>query len=221
VSLCEHGYKIISIFDDFNEIHGVGWHPFCPQAPNASSHMPCDPSQVYQPEADTYLLVEAALREVRPGERVIEIGTGAGQIASRLSPVAPVVATDINPHAAISARELGIDVVRADLFSGIKGPFDLVVFNPPYLPTLPEERIDDWLEYALDGGENGRAVIERFVTDVSRVIAPGGRILLLISELTGLQETKDLILKQDFSCEIIAETDAEGEMLYVLKCIRP
>ena len=42
------------------------------------------------------------------------------------------------------------------------GLFDLIVFNPPYLPTQPEERIDDWLEYALDGGVDGRAVITRF-----------------------------------------------------------
>jgi len=42
------------------------------------------------------------------------------------------------------------------LFSGLSGPFDLIIFNPPYLPTLPRERIDDWLEYALDGGPTGR-----------------------------------------------------------------
>ena len=96
------------------------------------------------------------------------------------------MATDINPHAVLCAHKAGIDVVRTDLFTGIRGPFDLVLFNPPYLPTQPEERMDDWLEYALDGGESGRAVIERFARNVGDVLAPGGRILLLISSLTGL-----------------------------------
>ena len=182
--------------------------------------MPFDPSLVYQPEADTYLLLDAALREVRAGDRVIEIGTGSGLIASRLGSSARVVATDINPHASRSAHERGVEVVRADLFSGIKGPFDLVLFNPPYLPTRPEERVDDWLEYALDGGENGRVVIERFIAEVSRVIAPGGRVLLLVSELTGLTETNNLFSQQGFTCGTIAESDAEGEMLYILKCTR-
>ena len=50
-------------------------------------------------------------------------------------------------------------------------------YNPPYLPTEPEERLDDWLEYALDGGKSGRETIERFAASVGDVLAPGGRIL--------------------------------------------
>jgi len=99
-----------------------------------------------------------------------------------------IVATDINPHAVFCAREQGVDVIRCDLFSGLRGSFDLILFNPPYLPTQPEERIDDWLEYALDGGATGRDVIERFAAGVGGVLAPGGRILLLVSALTGIAE---------------------------------
>ncbi len=106
----------------------------------------------------------------------------------RLGGVTGVVATDINPHAVFCAQKKGIEVVQNDLFSGIRGTFDLILFNPPYLPTLPEDRIDDWLEYALDGGMSGREVIIRFAEDAGRVLAPGGRILLLISSLTGLPE---------------------------------
>ncbi|MHB8164284.1 MAG: HemK2/MTQ2 family protein methyltransferase [Methanoregula sp.] len=179
-----------------------------------------DPSQVYQPEADTYLLLDAAIIEVKPGDRVLEIGTGSGLISRELSKVSDVVATDINPHATLCARGPGVQVVRSNLFAGIRGTFDLIIFNPPYLPTQPEERIDDWLEYALDGGTTGRDVIERFSVGVDPVLAPGGRILLLISSLTGLDEVSDLFLKHGFVTRVMVAQLIEDEELYVLYIAR-
>ncbi len=67
--------------------------------------------------------------------RVLEIGTGSGYIAAALKEVADVIATDINPHAVCAAKQKGVEVVRTDLADGLRGPFDLVIFNPPYLPT--------------------------------------------------------------------------------------
>jgi release factor glutamine methyltransferase len=182
--------------------------------------MPYDLLQVYQPEADTYLLLDAARKEVKPGDRILEVGTGSGLISRELTKVSGVVATDINPHAVLCARKAGIDVVRTDLFAGIRGSFDLILFNPPYLPTQPEERMDDWLEYALDGGESGRAVIERFARNIGDVLAPGGRILLLISSLTGLSDVQALFAGQGYSVGIAMQQMIEDEMLYILKIIR-
>jgi release factor glutamine methyltransferase len=182
--------------------------------------MPYDPAQVYQPEADTFLLLEAALAEVRPGERVLEIGTGSGCIAMALVRNCDVVATDINPHAAMCAQQNGLNVVRSDLCSGIQGKFDLVIFNPPYLPTLPDERMNDWLEYALDGGITGREVIGRFAKIVGNVLAPSGRILLLASSLTGIPEVRDIFEKHCFMVEIIRQETVEDEILYVLRITR-
>jgi release factor glutamine methyltransferase len=179
-----------------------------------------DPSQVYAPEADTYLLLEAARVEVKAGDCVLEIGTGSGIIAAELARITGIVATDINPHAVLCAREKGVVVMQNDLFYGIRSTFDLILFNPPYLPTQPEERIDDWLEHALDGGLNGRVVIERFSEQVSSVLAPDGRILLLISSLTGLQEVRDLFFNAGFVSEIIFRKNVEDEILYVLRIIR-
>ena len=182
--------------------------------------MPHDPSQVYQPEADTYLLLDAARAEVKPGDRVLEIGTGSGLIADELARIAAVIATDINPHAVLCAKKKGVEVVQSDLFYGIRSTFDLILFNPPYLPTQPEERIDDWLEHALNGGENGRVVIERFTEHVGQVLAPGGRILLLISSLTGLPEVRNLFFRSGFKSEILVKKIVEDETLYVLKIVR-
>lgn len=178
-----------------------------------------DPCQVYQPEADTYLLLDATRAEVKSGDRVLEVGTGSGLIAAELTKVAPTMATDINPHAALCAREAGVGIVRCNLFDAIRGKFDIVLFNPPYLPTEPHERIDDWLEYALDGGKTGRETIERFASGVSRVLAEGGRILLLVSSLTGPEEIRELFARHGYIAEVIREERVEEEILYVLRIL--
>jgi release factor glutamine methyltransferase len=131
-----------------------------------------------------------------------------------------ILASDINPHAVGATRDSGLEVVRADLLSGIRGPFDLVIFNPPYLPTSPEERIDDWLECALDGGSDGRAVIARFIRDVGRVLAPGGRFLILVSSLTGVREVLTLLTTAGYSHEIATREMIEGEELLVIRAWR-
>ncbi len=174
--------------------------------------------QVYPPHEDTYLLLQAARKEVKEGDRVLEVGCGSGHIADALAVQAPVLATDINPHAVREARLRGLDAVRADLLAGIRGPFDLVIFNPPYLPTQPEERINDWLELALDGGRDGREVIGRFAGQVRRVLGPGGRVLILVSSLTGPERVRSIFSESGFASEIFEYCEVEGEILFVIKC---
>lgn len=176
--------------------------------------------QVYSPAEDSHLLLRAALREVRPTDRVLEVGTGSGYVADGVAlRAAEVVATDINPHAVAAARARGVTVVRTDLFAGLLGPFDLILFNPPYLPTFPEERIDDWLEYALDGGPTGRAVIERFVAGAGCVLSPFGRVLLLVSSLTDPDAVRELFARQGFVSFIVDSEPLEGETLYVIRAM--
>jgi release factor glutamine methyltransferase len=188
-----------------------------------------DQDQVYQPEADTYLLLEVALKEIRPGDRVLEVGTGSGYIAAGIMGIVKksklgckdssgfVVGTDINPHATRCAHKNGFEVIRTDLLDGLRGPFDLIIFNPPYLPTKPDERMEDWLEYALDGGPDGRAVISRFANEVGRVLSPGGRVLLLISSLTGEEAVIEIFTKLLYRVDIVTKRRVYDEDLLILK----
>jgi len=163
-----------------------------------------------------------ALQELRAGDRVLEIGTGSGAIAAAIrDKVRCLIASDINPHAVALVSRRGIQVIRADLTAGIRGPFDLILFNPPYLPTSPEERIDDWLEYALDGGKSGRTVIDRFLMEADRILCPQGRILLLLSSLTGPTEVLDMARACGYRGNVVAEQAVEGEILYVLRLEKP
>ncbi|MGZ4931556.1 MAG: HemK2/MTQ2 family protein methyltransferase [Halobacteriota archaeon] len=141
--------------------------------------------EVYEPADDTYLLLEAACKEVRPTDSVLEVGTGCGLVAKVLAKRARyVIATDINPHAVVNARLNGVNAVQADLFGDLDYKFDLVVFNPPYLPT-GSDASNDWYAKALDGGAMGHEVILTFLSRVSGHLTPRGRALILISSLTG------------------------------------
>jgi release factor glutamine methyltransferase len=174
--------------------------------------------QIYPVREDTLLLCEAALEEVKVWDRVLEVGTGSGYITKQLNAKAAwIVATDINPYAVAATYAEGIDVVRTDLTAGICGLFDVVIFNPPYLPTVKEERIEDWLEYALDGGPTGRKVIERFAREVGTILTEGGRVLLLVSSLTGKKEVRDIFIRNGFSGEIVREIVIEAEELLVYR----
>jgi HemK-related putative methylase len=105
---------------------------------------------------------------------VLEVGCGSGLVSLELArQVESLVALDINPHAVRATRERGVEVIRSDLFGGIRGKFDLIIFNPPYLPTERAERSDQWINYALDGGESGRETIGRFLLDLAEHLRRG------------------------------------------------
>lgn len=163
--------------------------------------MPVDP--VYSPAEDSYLLAEHVEKLV--AGRVLDIGTGSGiqaVTAAKKREVTEVVAVDINPGALFVAAERAkregvnekIHFIESDLFSSVKGRFDWILFNPPYLPSEGELSDPTW-----DGGPTGVEVIERFLADAPAFLAPEGFMLLLYSsetELKGDYGYKWLILEK-------------------------
>lgn len=174
--------------------------------------------EVYLPAEDTFLLLKAALEEARPSDRAIEIGCGSALISRMLAPrVKSLLSTDINPHAVLAAKKEGIEAMRTDLFRGIRADFDLIVFNPPYLPTSEEERTGGWIDYALDGGKTGRETVDRFLEDLGHHLSPKGRALLLVSSLTGLKEVQDKAATAGLDAQEAASCRCFFEQLYVLR----
>ncbi len=172
--------------------------------------------EVYEPSDDTYLLLEAARKEVRPTDAVLEVGTGCGLIARVLAKRARcVMATDINPHAVVNARLNGVNAVEADLFEGLDYKFDLIVFNPPYLPTQ-DATPNDWYERALNGGSRGSEVVSAFITEACNYLTPHGQVLVLISSLTGYGEVIESMLRRFQSVKTVAEQKCFFETLYVI-----
>lgn len=175
---------------------------------------------MYTPREDSFLLLEEAKKDVRTDDTAVEVGTGSGYVAAGLSGMAGIVATDINPHAVLMARRRGVPVIRADLTGGLRKVFSLVLFNPPYLPTHPSERLDDWLEYALDGGEDGCEVVQRFLKEVPDILIPGGRVLILISSLQGFSYCESLFSETGYRWSVTAGLKLEdGEELKVYRLL--
>jgi release factor glutamine methyltransferase len=177
---------------------------------------------VYQPAEDSALLADVVADRVEGSDRVLEVGTGSGWVAERVAEEtgAFVVASDVNPYACEQARERGVAAVRTDLVAAFaSGAFDVVLFNPPYLPADAAAARDDWMERALSGGSDGRAVVDPFIETVARVLAPEGVAYLLVSSLTGVEAVVEYAGDVGFSAVAVADESFPFETLTVLKLL--
>jgi release factor glutamine methyltransferase len=175
---------------------------------------------VYEPAEDSRLLATTVLDRIDRDERVLEVGVGSGYVAARISEEtgAEVLGSDINPEACRTAREAGIETVRANLLEPFRpDSFDVVLFNPPYLPTPPDLEWDDPLEYALSGGETGRRVVRPFLEDIGRPLRSGGRLYLLVSSLTDIGAVRKLADEAGLRADELADESFPFERLVVLE----
>lgn len=166
---------------------------------------------VYHPREDSELLADAV--EKYAYGRVLDMGTGSGIqgiIAARKG--CDVTFSDTDPlalrcaEANSAANGVKGKFIESDLFSGIHGSFDTIIFNPPYLPS------DSFTETALDGGRDGRHYIKRFIDSYNGFVNPRHVVLLLESSLNNYPADVDLL-----NSEIVSRRVFPFEELVVLK----
>lgn len=177
---------------------------------------------LYEPAEDSVLLADVAVQGVTDTDLVLDVGTGTGFVGGRIrdETEARVVGSDLNPHACRRAAEAGLEAVRGNLLDPFEdGVFDVVTFNPPYLPADEDAAREDWVEVALTGGESGRAVIDPFLDDVARVLTSDGTVYLLVSTLTGIDAIVERAGDRGFSSVAVAESSFPYETLVVLKLL--
>jgi len=155
-----------------------------------------------RPETET-LAAQAitALRSMassgREPLRVLDVGTGSGNLAISLAhAVGPCVITALElswealqtARANVLAHHLDdrVHLIQSDWTNGVGGSFHLIVSNPPYVPTEELARLPDGVRWepreSLDGGPDGMQFHRRLLTDVERLLAPGGMLLMECAE---------------------------------------
>lgn len=151
------------------------------------------------PRQDTETLVEEALKVVRPGMKVLDMCTGSGCILiSILKNIVDVegYGYDISKQAINVAKEnaklnnVNATFERSDLFEDVSDTFDVIVSNPPYIPTdmigglMPEVAVYEPIQ-ALDGKEDGLHFYRRIIAVASEYLNPEGNLLFEIGHDQG------------------------------------
>jgi release factor glutamine methyltransferase len=160
------------------------------------------------------LLAEQLTQErLPPASRVLDLCTGSGMLAvlAATRNGSEVTAIDVSRRAVVAAwlnaklNGVTVRVVRGDLFEPVAGQrFDLIVSNPPYLPS-PDERLPNrGPARAWEAGPSGRAFIDRICATVAEQLRPGGILLLAHSSVCGEQETLHALAQRGLAPTVVA-----------------
>ena len=145
------------------------------------------------PRPDTEHIILASEGYLKPNSKILDLCTGSGCIAIALksrNPDISIVASDISEEALKIAREninyhnLDIELIKSDLFENISGKLDIIVSNPPYIPTDSIAKLETEISYeprlALDGGLSGNNIYKRIEKGLDKILKSGGILLLEI-----------------------------------------
>ena len=249
----------MAALDDGSDAALEGWVPSLDHATFA------DWDRVYEPSEDTFLLLDAlfaeraSLRALAP-RSVVEIGPGSGAVsayvARLLAPARPwQVCVELNPDACdLCARTAAangadrVDVVRGDLGACLRpGSVDVLIFNPPYVPTPRDEVGGDGIEASWAGGDRGasvssraspgfppwtsarvppvvpsagREVLDRLLPHVHEYLAPRGRFYLVVVAENDPDDVARILAADGLRRTTVAAKRARNELLSILRFSR-
>lgn len=170
---------------------------------------------MYSPLEDSIMLAKQVKKHAHG--KVLDMGTGTGiqaYEAGLKKEVKSVLGADIDAEAIKyckkNVKNPKIKWVISDLFKNVKGKFDTIIFNPPYLPQEGQKR-----DIATEGGRKGWETIAKFLPSAYKQLNDKGIILLLFSAFTDKQKVEKLILENKFSYQQIAKEHYFFEDLYV------
>ncbi|XP_065879666.1 uncharacterized protein [Euphorbia lathyris] len=195
--------------------------------------------EVYEPCDDSFALVDALLAdrnnllEHNP-TLCMEVGCGSGYVITSLAlilsqqiPGVCYIATDLNPHAinvtseTLEAHGVHAELIVTDIASGLEnrleGKIDVMVVNPPYVPTPEDEVGREGIASAWAGGENGRRVIDRILPVADKLLSDGGWLYMVtLTENHPLQICVEM-RKRGYASRIVVQRSTEEESLRIIK----
>ncbi|KAI0281612.1 S-adenosyl-L-methionine-dependent methyltransferase [Russula aff. rugulosa BPL654] len=204
-----------------------------------------DYDRVYEPAEDTFVLLDAleadadAIRSLAP-RLCLEIGSGTGVVSTFLAQIIGTsnsffLCTDINPHAATCTARTGSQnkVLLEPLVTSLAHPLtnrlehavDILVFNPPYVPTYDEEmdaaQHDAGISGSWAGGADGMQVTDALLRQADGLLSPRGRFYLVAVRQNNVPRVREFMLETfSLQSEIVLERRAGREYLFVLRFVR-
>lgn len=207
------------------------------ETPDLSHLSSTDYENVYEPAEDSFLLLDAlesemmCIKALKP-TMCLEIGSGSGIVLTGLAKClgsdCAYFSVDINPHAAkvtlktACQNSVHLEVVNCDLVGPllprICNKIDVLVFNPPYVPT-EETEIDaeSPINLSWAGGLRGRSVMDRLFPLIPNIMSPNGVFYLLIVKENDQDDIFQVMLSYQWRGTVIMERKAGREFLKVLK----
>ncbi|ESU39624.1 Methyltransferase [Giardia duodenalis] len=195
-----------------------------------------DCKHVYLPDEDTFLLIDTLTKlsgELHP-QSFVEIGSGSGVVSVHILQVFPGIreghAVDISPHAVdmtrrtASLNNVPLCVHEGSFFEPLDAytnsskatRFDLIVFNPPYVPSSETDPALGPLDLALAGGKNGSEVMLKFFELLPSYLALDGHCVTVAIEENDIAALEQNGKSKGFIMRILAEKRLQSEHLYIL-----
>ena len=186
--------------------------------------------EVYEPSDDSFQLAKAI--DVKPDDSVLEIGTGTGIVALDCARRgADVVCSDVNPFAVELVKRNysrnkslltgSLDVRFGDLFKVVKEDekFDVIIFNPPYLPTKKEDLVggSGWFDTAVDGGVDGLDITGKFINHLQNYLKTDGCAFFVFSSLSDRSKLENIISNADFKSKVIMSRCYNDELIDIYR----
>lgn len=207
--------------------------------PNISHISAEDLNHVYEPAEDSFLLLDALEKDYDFIQTIgpavcMEVGSGSGVcvtfLARMIGPSAVYWASDINPVAAnltkktATYNDVQIEPVVTDLVGGflprLKHCVDVLLFNPPYVVTPPEEVGSNSIEASWAGGTDGRQVMDQLFPKVKDILSPNGVFYLVVVKENNQDDIEGVMKMEGFKMENIMTRRTGPELLSVLKFVR-
>lgn len=191
--------------------------------------------QVYEPSEDSFFLLDALEEELTFIKRlnpthVLEIGCGSGIIITALACAirnSSFIAVDINPYACLATKktaemnQASVNVVQSDLVEGFKlvRNIDVLVFNPPYVPSLAEEE-RSIIDKAWAGNSKGRSTTDRLFPLLPHLMSSNSAGYIVALDENNPSEMCQILRGLGFEATIVKKRKIIGERLSILKFVR-
>ncbi|VVA22105.1 PREDICTED: hemK methyltransferase family member [Prunus dulcis] len=192
--------------------------------------------EVYEPCDDSFALVDALLADRKnllehQPTLCLELGCGSGYVITSLALIvgqeAHYIATDINPHAVRVTREtleahgVHAELITTNIASGLQkrlaGLVDVIVVNPPYVPTPEDEVGHEGIASAWAGGENGRSVIDKILPVADNLLSEKGWLYMVTLTENNPSEICLQMKEKGYASRIIVQRLTEEENLQIIK----